>query len=153
VDSVEALRRSFAAAEDRRLPAAPAAAYAFTMSALDDTLAPSGHHTIYLACPAAPFRIDEGWGAAGSRLAEDLIDQVEARAPGFRDSIQDVHIRTPADMAAELRWPGAHPMYLDLTPDRSRARPARPPRVQPHRGASHGAHTKRTRWVIPRGQA
>ncbi len=72
---------------------------------------------MYLACPAAPFRIDEGWQSAGPRLAEDLIDQVEARAPGFRDTIRGVHVRTPADMAAELRWPGAHPMYLDLSPD------------------------------------
>ena len=61
VDDVDALSRSFAAADARRLPAAPAAAYAFTTSALDDTLAPPGQHTVYLACPAAPFRIDEGW--------------------------------------------------------------------------------------------
>lgn len=50
-------------------------------------------------------------------MAEDLIDQGETRAPGFRASIHGVHVRTPDDMAAELRWPGAHPMYLDLTPD------------------------------------
>ncbi len=117
VDDVDALSRSFAAADARRLPAAPAAAYAFTTSALDDTLAPPGHHAVYLACPAAPFAIDEGWGSAGPRLAEDLIDQVEVRAPGFRDTIRGVHVRTPADMAAELCWPGAHPMYLDLSPD------------------------------------
>jgi phytoene dehydrogenase-like protein len=117
VDSLRALTRSFAAAEDRRLPDAPAAAYAFTTSALDDTLAPPGHHTVYLACPAAPFAVDEGWAAAAPRLVQDLLDQVEARAPGFRDSIQGVSVRTPAAMADELRWPGAHPMYLDLTPD------------------------------------
>ena len=124
VDSLEGLTRSFAAADDRRLPPRPAAGYAFTMSALDDTLAPPGHHTVYLACPAAPYEIEEGWDSAGPRLADDLIEQVERRAPGFRDSIRAVHIRTPADMADELRWPGAHPMYLDLTPDQ--LRPLRP---------------------------
>jgi len=117
VDDVDALSRSFAAADARRLPTAPAAAYAFTTSALDDTLAPPGHHTVYLACPAAPYRIDEGWSHAGPRLAEDLIDQVERRAPGFRDTIRGVHVRTPDDMATELRWPGAHPMHLDISPD------------------------------------
>ena len=117
VDSVDALGHSFAAAENHRLPSAPAAAYAFTTSALDDSLAPAGHHTVYLACPAAPYRLDEGWKSAGPRLADDLIAQVEVRAPGFRDSIQGVDLRTPDDMAAELHWPGAHPMYLDLTPD------------------------------------
>jgi phytoene dehydrogenase-like protein len=117
VDDLDALGRSFAAADARRLPDAPAAAYAFTTSVLDDSLAPSGHHTVYLACPAAPFAIDEGWASAGPRLAEDLLDQVERRAPGFKDTIRGVHVRTPADMAAESRWPGAHPMYLDLSPD------------------------------------
>jgi phytoene desaturase len=117
VDSLGALRESVAAADDRRLPRAPAAAYAFTTSALDDSLAPPGHHTVYLACPVAPFHIDEGWKQAGPRLAEDLIAQIEQRAPGFRDSIRGIRIRTPEDMAAELRWPGAHPMHLDVTLD------------------------------------
>ena len=28
-----------------------------------------------------------------------------------------MRVRTPAEMAAELRWPGAHPMHLDITLD------------------------------------
>ncbi len=132
VDSLDDLRASFSAAEARRLPRAPAAAYAFTTSALDDTLAPAGHHAVYLACPAAPYRVDEGWQNAAPRLAEDLIDQLERRAPGFRDTIRAVHVRTPLEMASELRWPGAHPMYLDLTPDQ--LGPLRPiPRLASHR--------------------
>ncbi len=46
-----------------------------------------------------------------------MIDTVEARAPGFRGSIVDRVIRTPEDMATELRWPGAHPMHLDISLD------------------------------------
>ena len=116
VDGLDGLAASFAAADAGRLHRPPAA-YAFTTSALDDGLAPPGHHTVYLACPAAPSRIEGGWEAAAPALAEDLIGQVEARAPGFRDSIQGVAVRTPALMARELRWPGAHPMHLDVTPD------------------------------------
>ncbi|MGH8898435.1 MAG: NAD(P)-binding protein [Egibacteraceae bacterium] len=38
-------------------------------------------------------------------------------APGFRATIRGVAVRTPERMAAELRWPGAHPMTLDATLD------------------------------------
>ncbi|MBW3652709.1 MAG: NAD(P)/FAD-dependent oxidoreductase [Actinobacteria bacterium] len=126
VDTLANLEAAFAAAEDRRLHT-PAPAYAFTTSALDDSLAPPGQHTVYLACPAAPFEVRKGWRADAKRLAEDLIAQVEVRAPGFRDSIRGVSVRTPEQMARELRWPGAHPMHLDLTPDQ--AGPRRPTRA------------------------
>ena len=116
VDELDGLRAAFAAAEDRR-GLFPAPAYAFTTSALDDSLAPPGHHTVYLACPAAPFAVEGGWERAGPAYRDDMIDQVEARAPGFRDSIQGVAVRTPTAMMRELRWPGAHPMHLDVTPD------------------------------------
>lgn len=117
VDTVEDLVRGFAAADDRRLPDDPVPTYAFTTSALDDTLAPAGHHTVYLACPCAPFTLEGGWGAQAEGFAERMIATVEARAPGFRDSIVGTAIRTPEDMAAQLRWPGAHPMVLDITLD------------------------------------
>jgi len=135
VDSLDGLRDSFSAAEDRRLHS-PAAAYAFTTSALDDTLAPPGNHTVYLACPAAPFDVHDGWESTGPRLAEDLLDQVEQRAPGFRDSVNGVHVRSPAEMTAELRWAGAHPMHLDVTPDQLgplRPTPRWRPTVRPSR--------------------
>ncbi len=117
VDSVDGLAAGFAAAEDRRLPEDPVPAYAFTTSSLDDTLAPPGGHTVYLACPCAPYHVRGGWPAQAERFAARMIDVVESRAPGFRASIQGGVIRTPADMAAELRWPGAHPMYLDISLD------------------------------------
>lgn len=56
-----------------------------------------------------------------------MIDTVEALAPGFRSTIVDRVIRTPQDMAAELRWPGAHPMVLDISLDQlAFLRPTRP---------------------------
>lgn len=138
VDRLDALSDSFTAAEDRRLHH-PAAAYAFTTAALDDSLAPPGHHTVYLACPAAPFRIEGGWPAAGERLVEDLLTQVETRAPGFRDSIQGIAVRTPDAMMRELRWSGAHPMHLDVTPDQPG--PLRPtPALAGHRTPIEGVY-------------
>ena len=116
VDSLDDLRAAFRDAEAGRLRL-PVQFYAFTPSALDDGLAPPGHHTVYLACPAAPARVQGGWDRAGEPMVESMLEQLERRAPGFRDSIRGVAVYTPEDMERELRWPGAHPMVLDVTPD------------------------------------
>jgi phytoene dehydrogenase-like protein len=116
VDSLDQLRRGFLAAEARSLPD-PAPTYAFTTSALDDSLAPAGRHTVYLACPCAPFDVEGGWDACAEPFAEAMVDQMERHAPGFRASVTGLSVRTPAQMAEQLAWPGAHPMHLDITVD------------------------------------
>jgi phytoene dehydrogenase-like protein len=115
VDSTASLAEGFARARVRLLPTDPVPTYAFTPSALDGTLAPEGGHTVYLACPTAPADVDGGWPASANAFADRMIDTVEARAPGFTATILDRVVRTPDDMARELRWPGAHPMHLDVS--------------------------------------
>lgn len=132
VDSLASLSSAFARAEAGQLPRDPVPAYAFTPSAYDPSLAPDGHHTVYLACPAAPARLEGGWNPVKEAFADRLIAVVEARAPGFADSVTGRVIRTPQDMARELRWPGAHPMHLDVTLDQ--VGPFRPtPALSSHR--------------------
>jgi len=116
VDTVEQLRRGFLAAEARRLPDPPPT-YCFTPSAYDDSLAPPGRHTVYLASPSAPFELDGGWESQAEGFADAMVEQVEQHAPGFRASIRARAVRTPTLMARELRWPGAHPMHLDISLD------------------------------------
>lgn len=116
VDTMESLRRGFLAAEAHRLPDAPPT-YCFTPSVYDDSLAPAGKHTVYLACPCAPFEVEGGWETHAESFADAMIAQVEEHAPGFTASIQARTVRTPTLMAQELRWPGAHPMYLDISLD------------------------------------
>jgi phytoene dehydrogenase-like protein len=116
VDTVEQLTRGFLAAEDRRLPDPPPT-YCFTPSVYDDSLAPPGQHTVYLACPSAPFEVRGGWQSQAEQFADAMVEQVEQHAPGFRDSIRARVVRTPELMAQELRWPGAHPMHLDISLD------------------------------------
>ena len=107
---------------------------------------------MYLACPCAPAEVRGGWAAVGESFADRMVDTVEARAPGFRDSVRDRVVRTPEDMAAELAWPGAHPMHLDVGLDQlgplrpTRALAGHPPcpacssaaRAPPRSGASPG---------------
>jgi phytoene dehydrogenase-like protein len=116
VDTLEQLRRGFLAAEARRLPDPPPT-YCFTPSVYDDSLAPPGRHTVYLACPCAPFDVEGGWDRHADAFADQMVEQVEQHAPGFRASIRARAVRTPALMAEELRWPGAHPMHLDISLD------------------------------------
>ncbi len=116
VDRLDDLSAAWTAAEAGRIPD-PLPLYSFTTSALDDALAPPGHHTVYLACPAAPATVDGGWARCTDHFVESALDTVESRAPGFRESIQGVAAWTPEHMQAVERWPGAHPMHLDIALD------------------------------------
>ncbi len=116
VDSLDVLQDGFLAADAGHLPDPPPT-YAFTPSVYDSSLAPSGRHTVYLACPSAPARVRGGWDAHAESFAEAMINQVERRAPGFRDTVQAMHVHHPELMAERGNWPGAHPMHLDITPD------------------------------------
>ncbi len=116
VDHLDDLGSAWRQAEAGQLPD-PLPLYAFTPSAIDVSLAPPGHHTVYLACPAAPARVAGGWAEATPRLVEAAVDALEARAPGFRGTIQGVAPWTPDRMEGQGRWPGAHPMHLDIALD------------------------------------
>ncbi|MDQ4132235.1 MAG: NAD(P)/FAD-dependent oxidoreductase [Actinomycetota bacterium] len=116
VDRLDVLTSAWVQAEAGRLPD-PVPLYAFTPSAIDPSLAPPGHHTVYLACPAAPSRLDGGWAARREEFVEQCLATVERRAPGFRASIRGLSAWTPDDMERVERWPGGHPMYLDIALD------------------------------------
>ncbi|MEO6121534.1 MAG: NAD(P)/FAD-dependent oxidoreductase [Acidimicrobiales bacterium] len=116
VDRLDDLTGAWTAAEAGELPD-PLPLYAFTPSALDDRLAPPGRHTVYLACPAAPSTIRGGWPARREEFVDRCLETVASRAPGFRASVTGVAAWTPDEMAREGRWPGGHPMYLDIALD------------------------------------
>ncbi|MGH9264793.1 MAG: phytoene desaturase family protein [Acidimicrobiales bacterium] len=138
VDRLGDLVSGWAASEARLLPD-PMPLYAFTTSAIDDTLAPARHHTVYLACPAAPSRVQGGWPARKEEFVERCLETVEDRAPGFRSSIVGIATHTPDEMERAGRWPGAHPMYLDIALDQlGPFRPTR--RLGRHRAPVRGLY-------------
>ncbi|MEO5679680.1 MAG: NAD(P)/FAD-dependent oxidoreductase [Acidimicrobiales bacterium] len=116
VDRLDDLTAAWHASEAGHLPD-PLPLYAFSPSALDDQLAPPGHHTVYLACPAAPSTVEGGWPARRDELVEACLATMEERAPGFRASVQGIATWTPDEMERVERWPGGHPMYLDIALD------------------------------------
>jgi len=116
VDRLGDLTAAWTQAEAGHLPD-PLPLYSFTPSAIDSTLAPTGHHTIYLACPAAPSSIEGGWANRADEFIERSLEIVETRAPGFRSTIRGLNTWTPDDMESVERWPGGHPMHLDISLD------------------------------------
>ncbi len=116
VDHLDDMSAGWVAAEAGLMPD-PLPLYSFTPTAMDPSLAPPGHHTVYLACPAAPARVRGGWPAVRDGFVEGALATVESRAPGFRDSIVGVAPFTPDLMESEGGWVGAHPMHLDIAPD------------------------------------
>jgi phytoene dehydrogenase-like protein len=118
VDRLADLRKAWADAEAGLMPD-PVPLYAFTTSSLDPGLAPSGLHSLYLASPAAPYRLRDGrsWKDATEDYVEACLATVERRAPGFARTVRGWHLRSPAVMAEGGRWPGAHPMHLDIAMD------------------------------------
>ncbi|MGH9069630.1 MAG: phytoene desaturase family protein [Acidimicrobiales bacterium] len=138
VDHLDDLRAAWYQAEMGELPR-PLPLYAFTTSALDSGLAPEGRHTVYLACPTTPFEVRGGWAARREEFVDAALSELAARAPGLRAGISRVSFRTPEEMALGGRWPGGHPMHLDLTLDQ--LGPMRPtPTLSSHRSGIRGLY-------------
>ncbi|MBA3266689.1 MAG: NAD(P)/FAD-dependent oxidoreductase [Acidimicrobiia bacterium] len=116
VDHLDDLVAAWNTSESGHLPD-PLPLYAFTTSAIDDSLAPPGHHTVYLACPAAPSAVVGGWDGMRDEFVARALATMEERAPGFSETISGVAAWTPDEMEQVGRWPGGHPMYLDLALD------------------------------------
>jgi phytoene dehydrogenase-like protein len=116
VDRLDDLTSAWVAAEAGLLPR-PLPFYAFTTSALDPTLAPAGSHAVYVACPAAPARVEGGWPARAPELVDAAVAAIGERAPGFAATVTGSATNTPAQMEQEEGWRGAHPMHLDIALD------------------------------------
>lgn len=116
--SVEQVRENFLQAEAGIAPARPAA-YVFTPSAIDDTVAPPGKHGAYIACASYPAHFADGasWQRRGEGEAHRLLDAVEERAPGFKDGVTGLAWRHAEDWEMEIGLLDGHPMHLDLTLD------------------------------------
>jgi phytoene dehydrogenase-like protein len=71
---------------------------------IDPTMAPPGKHFMSCFVQYAPPRIDgRDWTDADRDAFRDAcLDQIEAHAPGFRDLVLHVEVRTPRELEAEV---------------------------------------------------
>lgn len=108
------LRTAHAAALAGTLPPRPVG-LAMSFSAIDPSIAPSGEHQLTLWSQWHPFRAKEGsWADLGAAEADRVQGELECFAPGFRDSILDRHVQTPADLATELGLIGGNVMHVEM---------------------------------------
>lgn len=138
--SVAQVRQNFVEAEAGRAPSQPAV-YVYTPSAIDPAVAPPGKHTAYVACASYPARFADGssWEERGEREAHRLLDAVEARAPGFKESVTGLAWYHAAHWERAIGLLGGHPMHLDITTDQ--VGPFRPlPELSDHRSPVSGLY-------------
>jgi phytoene dehydrogenase-like protein len=111
-----ALRLAYGEAGAGLLPSRPAA-LVMAHTALDPTLAPPGRHSLTVWGQWHPYRLSGGrsWDEARVEAGQGLLDVVERAAPGFRDSVEQVHVQTPLDLERELALPQGDVMHLPMS--------------------------------------
>lgn len=138
--SLGQIHDNFVQAEAGLAPENPAV-YVYTPSAIDESVAPAGGHTAYIACASYPSRFSDGrsWEERGEREAHRLLDTVEERAPGFKNTIQGLAWRHAEDWEREIGLLGGHPLHLDITLDQVGSfRPL--PELSDHRSPIEGLY-------------
>ncbi|MGJ3241538.1 MAG: phytoene desaturase family protein [Opitutales bacterium] len=90
-----------------------------TFSALDDTLAPSGKHVMFVWGQYHPYELRNGedWDSIEQREADKLIDAVEAYAPGTRDKVIDRYVQTPLGIERLHGLLRGNVMHLEMSFD------------------------------------
>ncbi len=69
-------------------------------SALDDSLAPPGHHVMNLLCKYFPYRLagGESWDRIGARVADGILAKLERHIPNLRRITVARQLLTPLDI-------------------------------------------------------
>jgi phytoene desaturase len=113
--SVQYLERAYADFLQGR-PSENPAALAMTFSAIDPTLAPAGHHTLFIWGQYFPYELANGesWDAIQEREADKLIDVVNRYAPNVRDSIIERFVQSPLDLERRLGLRRANVMHVEM---------------------------------------
>ncbi|MBV9271386.1 MAG: NAD(P)/FAD-dependent oxidoreductase, partial [Candidatus Eremiobacteraeota bacterium] len=79
-------------------------------SSVDPSVAPAGKHLMSMFVQYAPYKLKDGaWGApTKNAFADRCFDIVEQYAPGFKNSVIDRQILTPADIEETFNLTGGN---------------------------------------------
>jgi len=116
--SLDALDRSFAAAERGDLPDDPMIEMTLP-SALDPTLAPEGRHVASLFVQHVPYAPREGsWDALRAPFMDRVFARVDEVAPGFSDRVLHAELLAPPDLERIFGLTGGHIFHGAMSLDR-----------------------------------
>jgi phytoene dehydrogenase-like protein len=84
----------------------------------DPSLAPAGKHVMSIHVQFAPYKLRQGdWTTRRVEFANNVIDKLEAYAPGIRDLIVATQVITPLDLEREFGLSGGHIHHGEQTLD------------------------------------
>ena len=84
----------------------------------DPALAPEGKHVMSIHVQFAPYKLKQGdWNARREEFAGNVIDRLEAYAPGLRDLIVASQVITPLDLEQTYGLSGGHIHHGEQTLD------------------------------------
>lgn len=87
-------------------------------SALDDSVAPPGKHTMSCFVQYAPTRLaGTTWDAAKPDVANTVLDTIQEHAPNIRKVVRNWQVVSPADIETILGMTGGNIFQGDITPD------------------------------------
>ncbi len=86
-------------------------------SALDESLAPPGHHIVQLFVQYAPYALRDGdWDSHREIFADRCLAEIDRYAPGFSDHVLHRQILTPPDLEREFGLSGGNIFHGAMNP-------------------------------------
>ncbi len=86
-------------------------------SALDTTLAPSGHHIVQLFVQYTPYSLRESsWEIERDMFADRCLHEIDRYAPGFSQSVLHRQVLTPPDLEREFGLTGGNIFHGAMSP-------------------------------------
>lgn len=100
-------------------PSAEPGLIAMTFSAVDETLAPSGKHTLFVWGQYYPYELASGenWDAIGDREADRMLAKLAEYAPNVPGSVTGRLVETPLYLERELGLLRGNVMHLEMSLD------------------------------------
>jgi phytoene dehydrogenase-like protein len=89
-------------------------------SAVDDTVAPPGMHTISIFSQYFPYKLKEGtWDERRNEIADNVIQEFAKYAPNIPDAIVGRQVLAPPDLEARFGLTGGHIFHGELVPEQA----------------------------------
>lgn len=100
-------------------PSVQPALIAMTFTAVDETLAPPGQHSLFLWGQYYPYELASGenWDAIGQREADRMLDNLAEYAPNIRDAVIGQLVETPLYLERTLGLLRGNVMHLEMSVD------------------------------------